>query len=99
MSTNEPVIRHTATREDGSQYEVAVPKRLTRRFERLCKQMAQLLEEIQEHCPEANLYLEGEGYPHLLVGPSHTGRFRPYQCQENILVSGVGWPQSGGGGW
>jgi hypothetical protein len=90
----------TVTREDGSTYEVEVPLKLINRFERLCTQMAALLNEVQEHAPEASLYLEGEGHPNLMGGPTHGGsRLNPRALHENVITRGDTWPRSGGGGW
>lgn len=98
MSKTEPMVAHTAIREDGTTYEVQVPKRLIRRFKRLCTSMAALIEEFREHAPDGSLYLQ-EDSPHLLVGPSHLGTFGEPSCQKNILVTGKHWPWSGGGAW
>jgi hypothetical protein len=89
------------TQEDGSTSEVEIPQKYINRFEKLCKQMKILLTEIQEHAPDAGLYLEGEGYPYLMGGPTHGGnsRLNPRALQGNIIARGIWWPRSSGGGW
>lgn len=86
----EPMITHTVTRDDGSTYEVQVPKRLIQRFKRICKSMAAFLDEITEHAPEAGLYLEGSGNPTLMAGSTHIGP-NASQCKENVLADGATW--------
>lgn len=96
---SEPTVTHLVTRENGTTYEVQVPRRLVYRFKRLCVTMATLLDELSEYAPESGLYLQ-EGTPHLMLGPTHIRTsYRYTSCQGNSLVSGMDWPRSGGGGW
>ena len=89
--------RITVTKDDGSTYEVAVPKDFRRRFRKVCRDMRKLLDEFREHAPEGSLYLQ-EDTPHLMAGLSHIGNDKR-ATPSNVYEDGDIWPYSGGGGW
>lgn len=71
-------------------------KEQIRRFNRLCKGLNDLLKEVREKHPEANLYMEGEGGLYLLSGPSHDDleRSRQDRVLANCLIH-----HASGGAW
>ena len=67
-----------------------------RRFKRIATSMRRLLEELQETCPGANLYLEDQGNWNLMTGPSHDEKERR---RFDRVVESARVPYSGGGAW
>lgn len=67
-----------------------------RKFEKLANQMSDLLKEIREYSPEANMYLEDAGNWNLLIGHSHNDKCQA--MRQNIVIT-VRVPHSEGGGW
>ena len=67
-----------------------------RKFEKLSKQLDRLMHDIRDYRPEANLYVEGDGFFNLLEGPSHDTDGS--HIEENV-VSGVKVHKSSGGDW
>lgn len=72
-----------------------------RRFRRLARGMAKLLEEIRrETCPNANLYIEDSGNWILLTGDSHdSSGSRDMIARQDRKVALEVVPHSGGGAW
>jgi hypothetical protein len=73
-----------------------ISERHIARFRRIARQMASLLKEIRETCPEANLYLEDSGNWNLMTGDSHDEKER--QRQDRVVAYEL-VPHSGGGAW
>jgi hypothetical protein len=67
-----------------------------RDFEKYATKLKELLERIQEYCPEANYYLAMSDL-NLLCGESHD----PYttQAQQENIVTSVSLGDAGGGDW
>lgn len=70
-----------------------------RRFRRLARSMAKLLEEIRETCPRANMYLEDTGNWILLSGDSHDHNGWSMRPRQDRAVVMEVVPHSGGGAW
>ena len=86
-------------RDDFEEDEGYVTEAHVRRFKRIARNMAKLLEEIQETCPGANMYLEDQGNWHLLSGDSHDWNRNNNPARQDRIIECVRVPFSGGGAW
>lgn len=71
-----------------------------KRFEKIARDMDNLLNEITKYCPGVNLYLANESW-NLLTGLSHegNGRGRDERPRQERIVTSVLVMRSGGGDW
>lgn len=67
-----------------------------RRFYRTCATLHKLMEEIQEHFPDANLY-SANGTVCLMLGNSHSQRFETQQ--QELVAHTAPKLDIGGGDW
>ena len=68
-----------------------------RKYKTLCRQMNQLLADIRDYQPEANLYIEGSDNWNLMVGNTHDDDRQGYPLHENVALCCTVFPSSGGG--
>jgi len=64
------------------------------KFKDICNELSELMECIQEYCPEANIYI-GDGQLYLMNGPTHDDNC--CALDKNIVMSFHKLPIDGGG--
>ena len=64
----------------------------------MARKLDELMEDITEYCPEANLYIEDSNNFNLMKGPTHDDTRDCHALQENVASHAFVRP-SGGGGW
>lgn len=69
-----------------------------RKYKRICKQMQELLNEIEKYEPEVNLYVEDSSNWNLMIGATHNDNVRDTPAlHENVALCCTVHPSSGGG--
>jgi hypothetical protein len=92
-------VEGDAMRESRSSLEDAadaVPEKHERRFTKIANDMDNLLREIREYIPDANMYLEDSGNWNLMTGDGHDEEEGPRHDRVAVFVR---VPHTGGGAW
>jgi len=80
-------------------HRVELKKQDAMRFRRIATLMTNLLNDVREYIPEANLYLEDSGNWHILSGESHDYEGWMTKARQDRSLAREDVPHSSGGAW